>query len=113
MSIRQSKTVLPVAFGVLLLSVMATHAGEWKSLFDGKTLGKWTVVKNFDFINHGKVEVKDGNLVLGKGGPGTAVRFTGKVPEIDYEIRLEAMRVVRPDRRIGGHAQRNAPTNRM
>jgi hypothetical protein len=66
---------------------------DWKSLFDGKKLGRWQVVEKFDFINHGKVEVKDGNLVLGMGRPGTGVRYRGKLPKIDYEISLEAMRV--------------------
>jgi len=65
----------------------------WTSLFDGKKLGRWEVAQRFDFINHGKVEVKDGTLVLGKGKPGTAVRFTGKFPKIDYEVSLDAMRV--------------------
>jgi len=66
---------------------------QWKSLFDGKRLGRWEVVKEFDFINHGEVTVDQGNLVLGKGKPGTAVRFTGQFPKLDYEVSLEAMRV--------------------
>lgn len=66
---------------------------EWKSLFDGKTLGRWQVVDRFDFINHGKVEVRQGRLILGRGDPGTAVRFTGEFPKINYEVSLEAMRV--------------------
>ena len=51
------------------------------------------MAKRFDFINHGKVDVKDGTLVLGRGRPGTAVRYTGKFPKMDYEISLDAMRV--------------------
>ncbi|MBN2473633.1 MAG: tetratricopeptide repeat protein [Pirellulales bacterium] len=66
---------------------------QWRSLFDGKQLGAWQVVEYFDFIHHGQVEVKEGTLVLGRGKPGTAVRYTGEVPEIDYEISLQAMRV--------------------
>ncbi len=68
-------------------------AEPWKSLFDGKKLGRWEVATRFDFINHGKVTVKDGNLVLGTGRPGTAIRWTGGFPKMDYEISLEAMRV--------------------
>jgi hypothetical protein len=68
-------------------------ACPWESLFDGKKLGRWEVVQKFDFIHHGKVEVKDATLVLGIGRPGTAVRYQGKFPRIDYEISLEAMRV--------------------
>ena len=85
--------LLPLLTVGLLQPAPAPAADGWRALFDGKQLGRWEVVKGFDFIHHGKVEVKDGTLVLGRGGPGTAVRFTGKFPKIDYEISLEAMRV--------------------
>ena len=78
---------------VVVAFLPAAGADEWKSLFNGKKLGKWEVVDKFDFINHGKVEVKDGRLVLGKGDPGTGIRFTGEFPKVDYELELEAMRV--------------------
>jgi len=81
------------AFAVLSTPALPAAAAEWKPLFDGKKLGKWEMVDQFDFINHGKVEVKDGNLVLHKGGPGTAARYTGELPKIDYEIELEGKRV--------------------
>jgi hypothetical protein len=68
-------------------------AAEWTSLFDGKELGRWQVLDKYDFINHGKVEVKDGQIVLGVGRPGTGVRLTGEFPKLDYEVSLEAMRV--------------------
>ena len=76
-----------------LFSAFSLCLAEEKSLFDGKSLGEWKVVENFDFRNHGKVEVRDGTIVLEKGKPGTAVRFAGKMPKSDYEISLEAMRV--------------------
>ena len=94
-----SLSLLTGMLGIALLSPGSSGAAEtakgpeWKSLFDGKTLGKWEVAQRFDFIKHGKVEVKDGRLVLGKGRPGTAVRFTGKFPKMDYEVELEAMRI--------------------
>jgi len=78
---------------LVLLASAPAGAAEEKSLFDGKTLGEWKVVDNFDFRNHGKVEVRDGTIVLEKGKPGTAVRFSGKLPKSNYEISLEAMRV--------------------
>ncbi|NQU20816.1 MAG: DUF1080 domain-containing protein [Candidatus Nealsonbacteria bacterium] len=78
---------------VATLFPMTAGADEWKSLFDGKKLGKWVVVDKFDFINHGKVEVKDGQLLVGKGNPGTGIRYTGEFPKVDYELELEAMRV--------------------
>jgi len=84
--------LFPAAVVVAVLPA-AAGADEWKSLFDGKKLGKWEVVDKFDFINHGKVEVKDGRLLVGKGNPGTGIRFTGEFPKVDYELELEAMRV--------------------
>ncbi len=81
------------ALALALVSSTAASAGEWKSLFDGKRLGRWKAQDRFDFRNHGEVEVKDGALVLGKGRPGTAVRYAGKLPKMNYEISLEAMRV--------------------
>lgn len=82
-----------VVLGVAWLLSAPAGAAQWKSLFDGKGLGRWKVVGRFDFRNHGQVEVKDGQLVLNRGRPGTAVRFAGKLPKIDYEISLQAMRV--------------------
>jgi len=93
LSIKKLHCPLPLALVVVLLLSASAGAGEWESLFDGKNLGRWKVDNQFDFINHGKVEVSGGKLVLGKGRPGTCVRWTGKFPKIDYEVSLEAMRV--------------------
>ncbi len=88
-----------VAAGVLLLAAPSV-AGEWRTLFDGKTLGRWQVVDTFDFADHGKVEVKAGQLYLAAGQPGTGIRFDDRklpkgrrLPRIDYEVELQAMRV--------------------
>lgn len=62
-------------------------------LFDGKSLGRWKVVEQFEFRRHGEVAVRDGAIVLGAGKPGTCIRYDGPVPKIDYEISLEAQRV--------------------
>ncbi len=66
---------------------------KWKSLFDGTKLGKWETVKRFDFNQHGKVEVKDGCIVLNEGNPATGVRWSGEFPKIDYELNIETQRV--------------------
>ena len=63
-----------------------------RSLFDGKRLGKWEVVTAFDFKKHGKVEVKDGKLLLASGRPATGVKWTGQFPRMNYELSLDAMR---------------------
>lgn len=62
-------------------------------LFDGKSLGRWKVVEQFEFRRHGEVTVRDGAIVLAAGKPGTCIRYDGEVPKIDYEISLEAQRV--------------------
>ncbi len=85
--------LLPVLTCLAGAAEPAGPPAAWRSLFDGRTLGQWEVVGRYEFRGHGKVEVHDGRLVLGAGRPGTAVRWTGEVPKIDYELRLEAMRV--------------------
>lgn len=64
-----------------------------RTLFDGKTLKGWRVLKKFDFEEHGKVKVEKGAIVLRKGSPATGVAWTGKMPRMNYEVTLEAKRV--------------------
>jgi len=71
----------------------ATPAAEdGRSLFDGKTLTGWKVSP---FGGEGKVEVQDGQLILNQGaGDLTGVTWTaGGLPNMNYEVSLEAMRV--------------------
>jgi hypothetical protein len=68
----------------------APAAGE-QVLFDGKTLKNWKVA---DFAGGGKVEVKDGAIVIGMGEPMTGIVWSGgEIPKMDYEITLEAKKV--------------------
>lgn len=62
---------------------------KWRSLFDGKDLGKWTITR---FGGEGEVTVKDGCIVLGMGNPMTGITWTGEVPRENYELELEAKR---------------------
>ncbi len=71
----------------------STDDKETTSLFNGKNLDGWRVIDKFDFKRHGKVEVADGTIVLGKGEPATGISYTGKLPRIDYEISLQAKRI--------------------
>ncbi len=64
-----------------------------KQLFDGKTLSGWRVVDKFDFEKHGKVEVVEGEMVLGKGTPASGVAYTKKLPRTNYELSLDARRI--------------------
>lgn len=61
-----------------------------KSLFDGKSLGDWKVT---DFGTEGKIEVKDGQIIIGAGEDCSGVTWKGKFPKTDFEISLEAKRL--------------------
>lgn len=66
-----------------------------RALFDGETLKNW---KATPFGGEGEVEVKDGNLVIGAGQPLSGITWTGgKLPQVNYEITLEAQRVTGSD----------------
>ena len=69
--------------------VAAPKPAKWISLFDGKTLKGWQKTK---FGGEGKVEVKNGRLFLGYGANITGVHTKRKLPKINYEVRLDAMR---------------------
>jgi hypothetical protein len=91
--------------GVAILALALTAAAEpakapegadkdksgWKSLFDGKSLDGW---KPCYFNAEGKAHVKDGAIVLEKGGPMTGVACTrGDFPTSNYEVSLEGKKV--------------------
>jgi hypothetical protein len=70
---------------------LAEEKPKARTLFDGKTLKNWKVT---DFAGHGRVEVKDGKLILPYGETLTGVTWAGEaLPRDNYEIRLQAMRV--------------------
>jgi hypothetical protein len=64
-------------------------AGEWQTMFDGKTLGGW---KETPFSGRGKVTIQNGAINLGSGAM-TGVNWTGWFPKFNYELRVEAQRV--------------------
>ncbi|NQT51019.1 DUF1080 domain-containing protein, partial [bacterium] len=66
---------------------------EWEDLFDGKTLSGWKVIAGGTYAQHGEVSVDDGAILLRKGSPATGVAHTRELPERDYEVEVEAMRV--------------------
>ncbi|RME68735.1 MAG: DUF1080 domain-containing protein, partial [Verrucomicrobia bacterium] len=60
-------------------------------LFDGTSLAGWRVI---DFPEHGPVRLTgEGWLEIGMGPGLSGVVFTGEVPNLDFEISLEARRV--------------------
>lgn len=69
----------------------ATQPSEmgWKSLFNGKDLDGWTAS---DFAGHADPDLQDGNIVLPMGVTLTGVTYAGKLPTMNYEVRLQAKR---------------------
>ncbi|MFO7906244.1 MAG: DUF1080 domain-containing protein [Pirellulaceae bacterium] len=66
---------------------------KWTVLFNGKDMKGWKLPKGFDYDDAGKVEVKDGTLVLNGGLYATGIRWAGKFPKMNYEVRFSAQRV--------------------
>lgn len=64
----------------------------WKTLFDGKSLGKWQKIDKGDFQQSGAVDVVNGTLQIGRGMPASGIRWSGKFPTSSYEISLQAKR---------------------
>jgi len=58
-------------------------------MFDAESLQGW---KETPFSGRGKVQVTGGAILLGNGAL-TGVNWTGTFPKVNYEVRLEAMRV--------------------
>ena len=72
-----------------------------RQLFDGKTLGKWEILKKADFEDHGRIFVKDGAIHLEEGSPASGIRWTGDLPRMNYELSFDAMRVEGGDFFVG------------
>jgi hypothetical protein len=70
----------------------APVAGEWRSLFDGKSLAGW---KESDFFGAGKITVEKGVIMIGSGLL-TGINWAGSSPPFptsNYEIHVEAARM--------------------
>ncbi len=63
-------------------------------MFDGQTLEGWTVTK---FAGGAEVEVRRGVILLNMGDPFTGINYTNEFPKVNYEIALDAMRVMGSD----------------
>ena len=73
----------------------APFEGEsWKAMFDGENLLGW---RETDFAGHGDVRCQSGVIVLGMGSPFTGINWTNEFPKINYEVGLDAMRVMGSD----------------
>ena len=66
----------------------------WKSLFDGKALGRW---KQTPFSASPAVRIENGAILLTAGKPLTGVTWSGAFPESNYELRFEGVRLLGGD----------------
>lgn len=67
---------------------------EWTPLFNGRSLDGWKVTP---FGGEGKVEAKNGELLLGVGQYLTGVTIDRPIPRVNYEVTLDAKRVTGSD----------------
>jgi len=96
------------ALGLLVLAACSEPSAEsavkqpgpgtvppgWTRLFDGVSLTNW---EETDFGGQGKVEIRDGTLILNQGDDLTGVTWAGdELPKTNFEISLQAAR-------LGGH----------
>ncbi len=79
---------------LLVCLVAAAYAqpktGEWRSLFDGKSLQGW---RETPFTGHGRVRVENQTIILGAGAPLSGITYTASFPRSGYEVRLEGARL--------------------
>ncbi len=59
-------------------------------LFDGSSLGDWKPLA-MDYL--GDIVIKDGAIILGRGGFFTGVTWTGPLLTMNYEMELDAKRI--------------------
>ena len=68
--------------------------GDWRSLFDGSSLGEW---EETPFGGEGLVRIVNETIVLEFGEPLTGITWRGSFAPMDYEVRLEAQRLAGND----------------
>lgn len=60
------------------------------TLFNGVSLDGWEVIES---IGHGEIKVADSSIIISRGEEISGIRYTGRLPKINYEVYLEAKRV--------------------
>ena len=95
---RAQLVLLAVCAGVIVVGSLTAqersaqgNEPDWKPLFDGKTLTNWQPTK---FVGEGAVRAENGQIILEAGKDLTGITWSGeKLPDSNYEITLQAMRV--------------------
>jgi hypothetical protein len=73
----------------------APFEGEgWQALFNGENLEGW---RETQFAGHGEVQCRPGLILLKMGDPFTGVNYTNQFPTMNYEVALDAARVMGSD----------------
>lgn len=70
------------------------QVGAWRPLFDGETLNGWKPTK---FGGEGKVEVRDGMIVMEIGADMTGITLDGEPLKANYELELQGQRLAGHD----------------
>jgi hypothetical protein len=66
----------------------------WQTMFDGESLKGW---RETPFAGHGEVHCQSGVIVLNMGDPFTGINWTNEFPKMNYEVALDAMRLMGSD----------------
>jgi 3-keto-disaccharide hydrolase len=86
-----SKITLPAG----ITQPPAPFEGEgWQAMFDGHDLDGWRATP---FAGRGEVYCQQGVIVLNMGDPFTGINWTNNFPTMNYEVALDAMRVMGTD----------------
>jgi len=73
----------------------APFEGEgWQALFNGQNLEGW---RETQFAGHGEVQCRPGLVLLKMGDPFTGINYTNEFPKMNYEVALDAARVMGSD----------------
>jgi len=67
---------------------------DWQLMFDGQSLKGW---RETQFAGRGEVQCRDGLIALNMGDPFTGINWTNDFPTMNYEVALDAMRVMGSD----------------
>lgn len=65
-------------------------SGEQIDLFDGESLDFWG---STPFPSSGKIEVRDGAIILHRGEPLSGIVWNGLIRQMNYELALEVKRI--------------------
>ena len=73
----------------------APFEGEgWQALVNGENLEGW---RETQFAGHGEVQCRPGLILLKMGDPFTGINYTNDFPKMNYEVALDAARVMGSD----------------